>query len=86
MRLVAAMVFGLSMPVMLAGCFYVSQPTEQPALGTGCSKSTYGLAFMSSSNTSCENPAPPPGEQQATIAPAQAQQGATPAGPSNTNQ
>lgn len=86
MRLLAAILFFLCLPVMLAGCFYESQPTTEEALGTGCSKSTYGLAFMSSSNTSCENPTPPPGEQGSTIPPAQAQKSAAPTGAENTNQ
>lgn len=85
MRPVATLLFFVCLPLMLAGCFYESQPANEPALGTGCSKSTYGLAFMSSSNTSCENPAPPPGEQGATV-PAQAQKSATPTGAENTNQ
>lgn len=86
MRLLAAILLSLCLPVMLAGCFYESQPTDEPALGTGCSKSTYGLAFMSANNTSCENPTPPPGEQGATVPPAQTQKSATPAGAENSNQ
>ncbi len=86
MRHLAAILFFLCLPAMLAGCWYESQPTNEEALGSNCSKSSYGLAFMSSGNTSCENPTPAPGEQTPNVPPAQAAQSATPAGPSNTNQ
>ncbi len=84
MRHLAAILFFLCLPLMIAGCWYESQPTNEEALGSGCSKSSYGLAFMSASNTSCENPTPAPGESN--IPPADAAKSATPAGRSNTNQ
>ncbi len=86
MKFLAAILVSLCLPLMLAGCYYESQPTDEPALGTGCSKSTFGIAFMSSNNTSCENPTPPPGEQGATAPAAAAQKGAAPNGAENTNQ
>lgn len=43
----------------LTGCWYTSQPTESP-IGTNCTTSTYGLGFISSPNTTCEQSAQPP--------------------------
>ena len=50
---------GMIASVMLAGCWYTSQPTESP-IGTNCTTQTYGLAFIGAPNTTCEQSAQPP--------------------------
>lgn len=42
----------------LAGCWFYSRPEGDPS--AGCQKTTYGIAIASSSNTTCDNGAPPP--------------------------
>jgi hypothetical protein len=70
-----------ALPFMLAGCWYTSQPTDTP-IGTNCTTRTYGLAFISSPNTTCEQSAQPPvGEgAQNPPPPANDQKSATPSG------
>jgi hypothetical protein len=43
----------------LSACYYTSLPADSAA-GTNCQKTTYGVALLaSSSNTACDQSAPP---------------------------
>ena len=84
---IAYLFFALSLSIAAPGCWYTSQPTDSP-IGTGCKTQTFGLAVLSSANTTCETSAQPPTPD---IAPGPAAGGpgpnaAKPAAPPSQNQ
>jgi hypothetical protein len=85
----APILIAAAVSVVAAGCWYTSQPTESP-IGTNCTTQTYGLAFISSPNTTCEQSAQPPVGQGAQNGsppvPAGAQKSVAPNGNANPNQ
>ena len=43
-----------------SGCFFSSQPVNDPALGTNCKAVTTGLMFLSRPDVTCDQPVQPP--------------------------
>ena len=87
MKLSSILIAGAA-SLMLAGCWYTSQPTDSP-IGTNCTTQTYGLAFINSPNTTCEQSAQPPvgeGAQTGNPPAPAAAPSATPGASANPNQ
>lgn len=85
----APILIAAAVSVAAGGCWYTSQPTDSP-IGTNCTTQTYGLAFISSPNTTCEQSAQPPVGQgpqnENPPAPAGAPSSTTPGGGATPNQ
>ena len=45
------------------GCFFSSQPVNDPALGSNCKAVTTGLMFLSKPDVTCDQPVQPPAPQ-----------------------
>ena len=54
------LVLAAAMAFVAPGCFFSSQPANDPALGTNCKAVTSGLMFLSKPDVTCDQPAQPP--------------------------
>jgi hypothetical protein len=54
-----------------SGCFFSSQPVNDPALGSNCKAVTTGLMFLSKPDVTCDQPVQPPTSNNAPAPSAQ---------------
>ncbi len=54
------LILAASIVIVAPGCFFSSQPANDPALGTNCKAVTSGLMFLSKPDVTCDQPAQPP--------------------------
>ena len=54
------LILAASIALVAPGCFFSSQPVNDPALGTNCKAVTSGLMFLSKPDVTCDQPTQPP--------------------------
>jgi hypothetical protein len=52
-----------------SGCFFSSQPVNDPALGSNCKAVTSGLMFLSKPDVTCDQPVQAPAPPSGTNVP-----------------